>query len=110
MDVRLVKKSGHKFFEFTDDGVSRTVCVDGWINANICPGFCNPSICYGWTGLSDDKYLSVREFADCYHVTLPTCFGYISTRGAYRKTGPYHTMLVLDKSGLNQYLYNYLGG
>ena len=96
------------FFEFIDDGVVRDVCVDGWINSKICPGFCTPSLCEGWVGFSDDRLLSVRELSDCYHVTLPTSFGYVSNRGAYRKTGPYHTMLVLDKTGLSQFLYNYI--
>lgn len=107
MVVRLIKKSGHKFFEFSDDGVSRVVCVDGWINPNICPGFCKPILVDTWESLRDSHVLDVLTSSDTYTVVCPTCFGYISSRGSYRKAGPYHANLVLDKIGLHQFLYNY---
>lgn len=108
MQVRLVKKSGHKFFEFTDSGVSRTVCVDGWINSKICPSFCQPVLVEGWKALPDDRLLDVVPSMFSYTILCPTSFGYISSRGAYRNTGAFHMNLVLDCVGLSQYLYNYV--
>lgn len=108
MLVRFVKKIGHKFFEFTNDGVSRVVCVDAWINPKTCPEFCKPVFCKGWEPLRDDRLLTVDDFPTHFSVSCPTCFGYISNRAAFRKVGPYHTSLLLDKAGLSQFLYNYI--
>lgn len=107
MEVKWSRKSGHNFFEFNNDGVVRSVCVDGWINSVICPDFCNAALRDGWEPCPDSKVLRVNEVSGYYEIVLPTCFGFISRRGVYRKAGAFHMSMSLEKSGLSQYLYNY---
>lgn len=108
MEIILKRKCGHKFFVFNDGDVSREVCVDGWINSSVCPSFCHPSLQVGWEPLSTTGSLCLLESSKSYTVVCPTCFGFVSLKGAFRKVGSFHTNLLLDKSGLRQYLYNYI--
>lgn len=108
MVVKVYRRSGHKFFNFFDDGLSREVCFDGWTSSLTCPPFCVPCLCNGWEPLPKDRFLRYTDTSGCLEFTLPTCFGYFTRRGAYRKTGSYHMSLLLDKNPLMQYIYNYI--